>query len=298
MKRLFAFAATLLAFSLIAVPVAEAKRLGGGLNLGKQYSAPRSSPTPQIKSPGAAASSPTAAPSVNALPPARGASRWLGPLAGLAAGGLLASLFFGDGFQGLQVMDFVLIALLIFGGITIFRFMRRRATPIPAGVGAGSGRGASLLGGDVLTQNAPTSEQGSGFTSAARSDENQVPAWFDAKTFADGARSHFLRLQTAWDKADFSNIKEYTTPQLFEELQRERLGLGRELQVTEVVVLNVQIAGIRREGDLAMVSLEFSGLIREGTSEGANPFHEIWHIQHAWNTPEGDWFIAGIQQIG
>ncbi len=195
-------------------------------------------------------------------------------------------------------MDLLLTALLIFGGIMMFRFMRRRATLVPAGVGGGSGRGTNLLGDNVLTRNAPTSAQASGFTSAASVDENQVPAWFDANPFAEGAKSHFLRLQTAWDKADFRDIKEYTTPQLFEELQRERLGLGREPQITEVVVLNVQIAGTRRDGDLAVVSLEFSGLIREEVSQGANPFHEIWHIQHAWNTPEGDWFIAGIQQIG
>ncbi len=33
---------------------------------------------------------------------AGGASRWLGPLAGIAAGGLLASMFMGGGFQGMQ----------------------------------------------------------------------------------------------------------------------------------------------------------------------------------------------------
>lgn len=297
MKSLFAFAATLLAFSLIAVPVAEAKRLGGGSNLGKQYSTPHSAPAQQAKPAGAATTSPAAA-SGNAAPRASGASRWLGPLAGLAAGGLLASLFFGDGFQGLQVMDFLMIALLIFGGIMLFRFMRRAASPVPAGVGAGSGQGPRPLGGDVLTRNAPPSLTASGFTPSARVDENQAPAWFDAKNFADGAKSHFLRLQAAWDKADFSDIKEYTTPELFEELQRECLELGTAPQVTETVALKVQLAGIRRDGDLAVVSLEFSGLIREAASEGANPFHEIWHIQHAWNTPEGDWFIAGIQQVG
>lgn len=297
MKSLFTFAATLLAFSLIAVPVAEAKRLGGGSNLGKQYSTPHSAPAQQAKPAGAATTSPAAA-SANAAPRASGASRWLGPLAGLAAGGLLASLFFGDGFQGLQVMDFLMIALLIFGGIMLFRFMRRGASPVPAGVGAGSGQGPRPLGGDVLTRNAPPSVTAGGFTPSARADENQAPAWFDAKNFADGARSHFLRLQAVWDKADFSDIKEYTTPELFEELQRERLKLGTVPQVTEAVALKVQLAGIRRDGDLAVVSLEFSGLIREAASEDANPFHEIWHIQHAWNTPEGDWFIAGIQQVG
>ena len=61
MKSLFAFAASLLAFSLMAVPVAEAKRLGGGSNLGKQYSTPHSTPAQQAKPAGAAAPAPAAA---------------------------------------------------------------------------------------------------------------------------------------------------------------------------------------------------------------------------------------------
>lgn len=294
MKSLIAFAATLLAFSLIAVPVAEAKRLGGGSNLGKQYSTPHATPAQQAKPAGNAASPATAA-AANA-PRASGASRWLGPLAGLAAGGLLASLFFGDGFQGIQFMDFLLIALLIFGGIMLFRYMRRGANPVPAGAGAGTG--ANPLGADVMKRTASPSAPATGFTPAPRADDAQAPAWFDAKNFAEGARSHFLRLQAAWDKADFNDIKEYTTPELFEELRRERMDLGTDPQVTEAVTLQVQLVGVRRDGDLVVVSLEFSGLIREAASEGANPFREIWHIQHAWNTPDGDWFITGIQQVG
>ena len=149
----------------------------------------------------------------------------------------------------------------------------------------------------MLKRNAPASSPETGFTASAKADENQAPAWFDAKNFTDGARSHFLRLQAAWDRADFDDIREYTTPDLFAELKRERLALGSEPQVTEAMTLNVQFAGVRRDGDLVVVSLEFSGLIREAATEGGNPFREIWHIQHAWNTPEGDWFIAGIQQV-
>jgi hypothetical protein len=54
---------------------------------------------------------------------ASGASRWLGPLAGLAAGGLLASMFMGDGFQGMQIMDFLIMALIAF---LVFRFIAAR----------------------------------------------------------------------------------------------------------------------------------------------------------------------------
>ncbi len=295
MKILAACTATLLAFSLVAIPVAEAKRLGGGMNLGKQYSTPHT-PSQQIKPLGPTATPPAGIPNSNLPSPTRSAGRWFGPLAGLAAGGLLASLLLGDGFQGLRIMDILLIALFILGGFMLFRFMRRGVTSAPTGVRAGSVGGNYARAGDIPPQSAKTPVRTSDFSSTAGEYEHQAPTWFDPKTFAEGAKSHFRRLQDAWDRADFSEIKAYTTPKLYAELQRERMSLGQDSQITDVVVLNVQIVGTRRDGNQAFVSLEFYGMIREGTGEAPNPFREIWHIQHTWNTPEGDWFIAGIQQ--
>lgn len=295
MKILLACTATLLAFSLVAIPVAEAKRLGGGMNLGKQYSTPHT-PSQQIKPLGPTATPLAGIPNSNLPSLTRSTGRWFGPLAGLAAGGLLASLLFGDGFQGLRIMDILLIALLILGGFMLIRFMRRGVTSAPAGVRAGSVGGNYARGGDISAQNANKPVRARDFSSTAGGHDHQAPTWFDPKTFAEGAKSHFFRLQAAWDRADFNEIKAYTTPELFAELQRERMSLRQDSQITDVVVLNVQIVGTRRNGNQAIVSLEFSGMIREGTGEAPNPFREIWHIQHTWNTPEGDWFIAGIQQ--
>ena len=61
-KSLFAFVFALVAATLITLPEAEAKRFGGGMNLGKQYSMPRSAPRPaQTQQP--AAASPMSTPS-------------------------------------------------------------------------------------------------------------------------------------------------------------------------------------------------------------------------------------------
>ena len=125
---------------------------------------------------------------------------------------------------------------------------------------------------------------------------SQAPSWFDAQAFTAGAKDHFLRMQAAWDRGEFEDIRSYTTPELFVELVRERQALGPAPQATEVVTLNVSLVGMQREGDQAVASLEFSGLIREEQQGVANPFREIWHIQHAWETPAGDWFVSGIQQ--
>lgn len=294
MKNLLALALAILTFSLLAMPIAEAKRLGGGSNLGKQYSSPpASASTQQARSSHPTATQPNSAQATRAA----GASRWLGPLAGLAAGGLLASLFFGDAFEGLQVMDFLLLVALVIGGIMLFRMLRRGTVPTPASANTSPGR---FGGGQVSPEYArqPHSVAQPGMVSPqVQSSENQAPGWFDPHTFTSGAKNHFLRLQAAWDKADFSDIRAYTMPELFTELQRERQSLGSGPQFTEVVTLNVSLTGLRRDDNQLVVSLEFSGLIREDQQGPANPFREIWHIQHAWNTPDGDWFIAGIQQV-
>ena len=124
---------------------------------------------------------------------------------------------------------------------------------------------------------------------------NQFPVWFDAAAFIAGAKDHYIRLQAAWDKADFQDIRDYTTPELFAELQRDRDRLSGT-QYTEVVRLNAELASVQRDGDLAVASILFSGLIREDQQGLAQEFREFWHVQHAWASAAGDWYVAGIQQ--
>ncbi|MDX1299691.1 MAG: hypothetical protein R3260_15845, partial [Pseudomonas sp.] len=94
---------------------AEAKRMGGGKSFGSAPShQARQAPTQQSAAPATAGRQPAAA---------SGASRWLGPLAGLAAGGLLASKFMGDGYEGIQIMDKLIFGLNAFHQ---FRFLSAR----------------------------------------------------------------------------------------------------------------------------------------------------------------------------
>ena len=289
MKILFAFTLALFAATLVTLPDAEARRFGGGMSLGKQFkSTPRTAPrqTRQATPGGSRA----------AAGGRSGASRWLGPLAGLAAGGLLASLFFGDGFEGLQIMDILLIGGLIFGGMMLFKAMRR-GSPAAAGAGAGAGAyGGQTAGGMGPVPGRMPPDLGGQTEATPATGDDEAPAWFDKSGFLEGAKPHFIRLQAAWDQADFRDIREYTAPELFAELQRERDRLGEGPQYTEVVTLDAEIAGIRRDGDQAVASILFSGLIREEQSATANPFREIWHVQHDWESSEGDWLIAGVQQ--
>jgi predicted lipid-binding transport protein (Tim44 family) len=213
-------------------------------------------------------------------------------------------MFFGDGFEGFQIMDFLLIAALVFGGFMLFKLFRNRvAGPAVAGAGAGPGAargyagpgGSNPFGGSAGGANAAATAAHSHMAepSAAASD---APAWFDDAGFVDGAKTHFIRLQAAWDASDFRDIREYTSPQLFAEIKREREALGDAPNYTEVVTLNADLLSVQRDGDQVVASVRFSGLIREDQNSAAKPFDEVWHVAHVWDSPDGDWLISGIQQ--
>ncbi|NEV62798.1 Tim44 domain-containing protein [Thiorhodococcus minor] len=304
MRSFFTMALALVAVSFLALPPdAEAKRFGGGSSPGKQSSSfSRSArPTGPAQQPSAAAQRPMSG--AQQSPRQSGASRWLGPLAGLAAGGLLASLFMGDAFEGFQLFDFLLIALLIFGGVMLFRMLKRGGakpmTPAYGHAAAGQGYARQAAGGrSPMPGGSGSGVKPAGFGDRVRraAGKDETPAWLDGPGFIEAAKMHFIRLQAAWDHADFKDIRDYTTPQLFAELQRERQKT-EGAQLTEVVLLDAELLGTEREGDLLVASVLYSGLIREEEMGVAEEFREIWHVQHDWDSPDGNWLIAGIQQM-
>ena len=281
MQKLFLLSMiTILSLGLFAPDDADARRFGSGRSFGKSFDyAPRAVP----RAPQGAPMGRQAAGTSQTRP--TGASRWLGPFAGLAAGGLLAALLFGDAFEGLQIFDVLMLAALAFGGIMLFKAMRRRsAAPSHRYAAAGPSGGFRIPEiGEALAGGAAGSEPVS------------PPSWFDAAEFIGGAKGHFRRLQEAWDQGDLAAIRDYCTPELFADLAREREALpGR--QWTEVVALDVQFLGVAYEADKVFAGVRFSGLIKEDAGGHPKPFDETWHVQHAAGTPKGDWHVAGIQQ--
>ena len=307
LATLFTCAIALIFTALMVLPEsADAKRFGGGRSFGKQYKTmprqaqpPRQASQPKQEQPGRQQAG------AGQARPQSGMSRWLGPLAGLAAGGLLASLFFGEGFEGISVMDVILILVLVGGGFLLFRMLRGgRPAPVAAGSGSGPGPSPAPAAMDHQYRESARPETppaggfipaGLGSTPPQAQGNDEFPFWFDGPAFIEGAKQHFIRLQAAWDQADFEGIGEYTTPEMLAELRRERERLDRH-QVTEVIRLQSELVTIQREGDKVVAGIRFQGLIREEERGVAEEFSEIWHVVHPWDSPDGDWLISGIQQ--
>ena len=274
MKRfLTLFFVALIGFGL-SIHDADAKRFGGGSSIGKQR---QMSPAPQKP-----AQAPASAPAPAAPAPA-GGSKWLGPLAGLAAGGLLASMFMGHGFEGIKFGDILMILALVAAVFFIIRLLKK-PQPQPVQYAGYSER--------TVTDMAATG----GAATAPLAAASTRPAWFEDEPFLREAKKHFLRLQDANDRGDINDIREYVTPEMYAEISLQIQERGGKPNKTEVVTLNAEIVEVVVDNDLVIASVRFSGMIREEAGAAAEPFSEIWHIQKSQSQPNASWFVAGIQQ--
>ncbi|BBB28952.1 Tim44 domain-containing protein [Neptunomonas japonica] len=268
----------------IVAPEAQAKRLGGGFSLGKSFSSPKKvSPSPtQQKAPAQNASGSSAKKS--------GFGGMGGMLGGLLAGGLLASLFMGGAFDGIQMMDILMIAAFAFIAFKLFAMMRKtQVTPSYAGAQHRS------------MEPAQEPSETHHFTpmSAANTQLSEpdlvLPKWFNKVTFLDGAREHFTHLQSSWDKQDWDDIATYTSEELFEQLKQERSKYPAE-QHTEVVSVMSELINFIDNQDHVVASINFYGWLKESGDQQTSEFNEIWHLTRNMAEENASWHIVGIEQ--
>ncbi|MEO8992529.1 MAG: Tim44-like domain-containing protein, partial [Nitrosospira sp.] len=279
----------ILSFGLAAFD-AEARRFGGGKSIGKQR---------QAVSPQTPPKSAQAAPAASA--PAAAGNRWMGPLAGLAAGGLLAALFMGGAFEGINMMDVLMLAALMAAVFFVVRMLRKprqehSARPMQySGLGAGPGSSGTAAATEHTT--APgESKAAPAQAQAVTSKIANIPADFQVEPFLRNAKTSFIRLQAANDARDLGDIREYTTPEMFAEISMQISERGDEPQRTEVMGINAELLEVVTENDTAIASVQFNGQLQESSNQ-PEAFNEIWHVQKNIKDPESVWLLAGIQQV-
>ena len=278
-KLLLGLCVALLGGAMIIEDV-EARRLGGGRSTGVQ----RNVTTPPAQTPakpaqqaapaGQQQGAATAAPS--------GLSRWMPMLGGLALGGMLGYLFGGNGLLGILVL-----ALLAVGvGFAVRAMLRGRAQESPRPMQyAGVGRETVLA--------APPAPPAGALSQGARS---TLPAGFDASGFLRAAKLNFVKLQMANDAGKLDEIREFTTQELFEDLQKDVAERNGAAQQTDVVTLDAQLLEIATDPGQHWASVRFSGRVRETPRAAPVEFEEVWNLVKPADGSSG-WLLAGIQQM-
>jgi predicted lipid-binding transport protein (Tim44 family) len=334
MKKLLMTLMVALAAVSVTVTEVEAKRMGGGGSIGRQSSQSnmsRQATPPAQSNQVAPAKSPAATPQAT---PAKPASPWRnilgGALLGLGLGALLSH--FGLGGAMANIIGMMLMAALVIGAVVLlmrlFRNKNKQGQPAFAGAydGGRNEPGSTSaafersntpeIGSRLEPHSAPTSPtafQGNSFSgtaagagagaaglAGAAAVENvataTLPPDFDAAAFLRHAKTYFIRLQAAWDKADINDIREFTSPEMFGELRLQLQERGASANHTDVVSLNADLLGIETGANDYLASVRFSGMIRESENAPAEPFTEIWNLSKPLSG-QGGWVLAGIQQV-
>jgi predicted lipid-binding transport protein (Tim44 family) len=282
---------------LIANGDAEAKRLGGGRSLGAQRQSiapPSTSPGPAANpvmpaTPATTSAAPKAAP---AAPAPSGAARWLGPIAGIAAGLGLAALLshFGlpEGFASV-----LLIGLLAAGAFIVIRMLlaRRSAASSAPGVAMASPGYARIA--DVATPRVEPVLLPAQASPLATNFAKPLPAGFDADGFLREAKNQFRRLQAAWDEGDRNALAAVMTPAMANEIDRDLDARGPH-PATQIDSLDAEMLEVTTEASQYWASVRFTGVVREDDGVPVS-LDEIWNLSKPVNGSTG-WLLAGIRQ--
>ena len=204
LSRILSVFVAVMAALAFSIPEADARRLGGGKSIGQQSG----NVTQRSAAPQQPAAAPQAPARPAAAPAATGGNRWLGPIAGLAAGLGLAALASYLGF-GEELASFMLIALLVFAAVVVFRMLASRRTPggpqpayqggySPANLGQEATVRYSPLPQAAVDARAPVPSVG---PAAASGGSWGVPAELDVEAFVRTAKVQFVRLQAVFDAA-------------------------------------------------------------------------------------------------
>ena len=296
MKTLALFAAVrTLGLTLVVTDAEAARRIGGGRSVGiqRQVQAPVKQ---QAIAPNQNAAAPAAAASTQAATQAPKRS-WMGPVAGLAAGLGLAALasHFGFGEQMASFMMMALLAMAVFAVIGFF--MRKRAlaqSPALAGVGGAYAQHRSSADDRGFSTGNVHSMPSAGAMTESLPARN-IPREFDVAAFVRQAKVNFVRLQAANDAGNLDDIREFTTPEMFAEIKMDFAERNGAAQQTDVVSIDAEVLEVVEEPTRYVVSVRFTGLIREEQDAAAMPIDEIWHLVKP-RDGQGGWLLAGIQQ--
>lgn len=260
--------------------LADAKRMGGGGSFGSKpsYSKPAA---PTKDSPAMAKQSAPNAPSrFGGLG---------GMFGGLLMGGLLGSMLFGGGaFTGPGMLDILLLAV---GGFLLFKFIKSRRV-------ATANSAPYAYAGNVETQNSAThGGWGHQHVEPQTPQRPVMPLGMDEHEFLKGAKALYTRMQASWDRRDIDDIKQFASPEVYEEIARQAV-LDPAHGRTEILMVEARVLEARSTGTETVISVLFDAMLREDDANApAEQIREIWHIRRDESASSPQWTLEGIQQM-
>lgn len=304
MKKLLLALMVVISSTAFIATEAEARRMGGGGSFGKQsQSFKRAAPPQKSVTPAKPAAAPAAAGAAGAAAkPSMMRNILGGALLGLGLGALLSHLGIGGALASM-ISTLLMVGLFVFAAMFIYRMIKNKNAgnqpgnlqpSFPNNFSAKSS--TPEIGSRIEQPSALQSAAPMASGAAYDAGDDSLPADFDVQAFIRNAKTYFIRLQAAWDKADINDISEFTTPEMFAELKLQLQERGDTPNVTDVVSLEGEFYGVETVGNDYIASIKFTGLIKESADTPTEPFTEAWNLSKPVDG-SGGWVLAGIQQL-
>ena len=314
----------LLLTSFLAVPIAEAKRAGGGKSYGmkRQSSSQSYNSNPSQNS--------YAQQNANTQTQRRGSNVGGMVAAGVAgaAVGAVAANAMADNRQSNPTQQeeeksgFSWIWLLLIAGIAFFLFRKFTAKKQQLAGNSANPYAPNNHGNcQARTQSAPTqspfqkqntpsgntnifgqplnggSANAQATTSApfgaTMNSGNALPDGTEPATFLRFARQRFNHIQAMNSGSNIDEIRKYFTTDMYQQMHQE---IANNHDVAEFSNLTANVVEQATENGQYVVSVRFTGTVSEDLNSLPQPFTEIWHFVKTENSQE-DWLVAGIQQV-
>lgn len=315
------FAGLFLAFSMVAIDHADARRGGSFGSRGTRtfQSAPPTRTAPQPTAPVERSMTPNtgqqnAARQTQPSPQRPGFMNGFGGsmLRGLALGGLIG-LLLGHGFGGLAGMfGFLLQALLIGGAVMLLiRLFRSQRAPAPTAAMAGRGMG-SFSYRDAAPQPTDNARSfgipGIGSRSNGAAAQNAGDEIGLTRDDLDTFERRLAEVQDAFGREDHAALRRLATPEMvsyFSEELADNAKNGIRNDVSDVSLLQADIAESWREGDTdyATAAVRYSsrdvnrdratGKIVDGDADHPTETAELWTFMRQNGA---DWKLSAIQE--
>jgi predicted lipid-binding transport protein (Tim44 family) len=123
-----------------------------------------------------------------------------------------------------------------------------------------------------------------------------IPPGFNEEEFLNGACAMYIRLQESWDKRDLGDIRQFTSPEVFSEIQsqaKEDPHPGK----TELLLINPRLIEVREFDGQTIATVLFDVMMREGEDRVSNQVRELWHFSRDAQRVDSFWTLEGIQQV-
>jgi predicted lipid-binding transport protein (Tim44 family) len=224
---------------------------------------------------------------------AKPSNKWLGPLAGLAAGAGLMALMSNMGI-GAGVGE-MLSSLLMYGALALLALFvyRRFLAKKPPVLNANTPYSNQSVSNNAYT--APNNTAYASNTAAVDNSyaSNNHPAVPDITAFVNNAKSQYLALQVAWDAGDLSKLRTMTTDNLFMELAQQVANRKGAPNHTEIMNLHCELLDVRDEQNDTIATLRFTGTARED-NQPTSGLEDIWMLTKPASSSHG-WLLAGVE---